>query len=97
MAFGFGLDLGRRFRLNPGLGFGLGNTAVSLSWRTGDDIVVSQETAQEARRGRHAEHVELLQGAPELAERRGPVGTGKGFHLVFDADEWKSFIAERLI
>ncbi|MGC7238491.1 LpqB family beta-propeller domain-containing protein, partial [Mycobacteroides abscessus subsp. abscessus] len=24
------------------LGFGLGNSAVSLSWRTGDDIVVSR-------------------------------------------------------
>jgi hypothetical protein len=29
--------------------------------------------------------------------RRGPVGSGKGYHIVFDADEWKSFVAERLI
>lgn len=28
--------------------------------------------------------------------RLGPVGTGKGRHVVFDADEWKSFVAERL-
>lgn len=28
------------------LGFGLGNTVVSLSWRTGDDIVVSRRDAQ---------------------------------------------------
>jgi len=28
------------------LGFGLGNTAVSLSWRTGDDIVVTRTDAQ---------------------------------------------------
>jgi hypothetical protein len=28
------------------LGFGLGNTAVSLSWRTGDDIVVSRTDSQ---------------------------------------------------
>ena len=28
------------------LGFGLGNTAVSLSWRTGDDIVVSRTDPQ---------------------------------------------------
>jgi hypothetical protein len=28
------------------LGFGLGNTAVSLSWRTGDDIVVSRTNPQ---------------------------------------------------
>ena len=28
------------------LGFGLGNTAVSLAWRTGDDIVVSRTDPQ---------------------------------------------------
>ena len=28
------------------LGFGLGNTVVSLSWRTGDDIVVSRRDPQ---------------------------------------------------
>jgi Lipoprotein LpqB beta-propeller domain len=28
------------------LGYGLGNSAVSLSWRTGDDIVVSRNDAQ---------------------------------------------------
>ena len=28
------------------LGFGLGNTVVSLSWRTGDDIVVSRTDPQ---------------------------------------------------
>ncbi len=28
--------------------------------------------------------------------RLGPVGTGKGRHCVFDADAWKSFLAERL-
>ena len=28
------------------LGFGLGDTAVSLSWRTGDDIVVSRTDGQ---------------------------------------------------
>ena len=28
------------------LGFGLGNTAVSLSWRTGDDIVVTRTDPQ---------------------------------------------------
>src|ERR1700741_5564934 len=29
-----------------GRGFGLGNTAVSVSWRTGDDIVVSRTDPQ---------------------------------------------------
>lgn len=36
----YGLTYPRR------LGFGLGNTAVSLSWRTGDDIVVSRTDPQ---------------------------------------------------
>jgi hypothetical protein len=37
---GFALTYPRR------LGFGLGNTVVSLSWRTGDDIVVSRTDPQ---------------------------------------------------
>ena len=27
----------------------------------------------------------------------GPVSTGKGRHVTFDTDEWKSFAAERLL
>jgi len=39
---------GGQFALNypRRLGFGLGNTAVSLSWRTGDDIVVTRTDPQ---------------------------------------------------
>lgn len=35
--------------------------------------------------------------ANQPAWRVGPVGTGKGRHCTFDADEWKTFMAARLL